>query len=81
MTLDADDVAVLLRRLGELAVAPLPITARLLDTAWALHDTVAAPDALYVAAAQELSADLVITDDRLARAARDVAVNPGGDRS
>jgi predicted nucleic acid-binding protein len=81
MTLDADDVAVLLRRLGELAVAPLPITARLLDTAWALHDTVAAPDALCVAAAQELSADLVITDDRLARAARDVAVNPGGDRS
>lgn len=79
--LDADDVAVPLRRLGDLAVAQLPITARLLDTAWALRDNVAARDALYVAAAQALSADLVTTDDRLARAAGDIAVNLDGDQS
>jgi predicted nucleic acid-binding protein len=79
--LDAAEVAVLLRRLGDLAVARLPITARLLDSAWALRDNVAARDALYVAAAQALSADLVTTDDRLARAVGDLAVDLIGDES
>lgn len=79
--LDAEEVAVLLRRLGDLAVARLPITARLLDAAWALRDNVAARDALYVAAAEVLSADLVTTDDRLARAVGDLAVNLDGDES
>lgn len=79
--LDAEEVAVLLRRLGDLAVARLPITARLLDAAWALRDNVAARDALYVAAAEVLSADLVTTDDRLARAVGDRAVNLDGDES
>ena len=59
----------LLRRLGDLAVALLPITAGPLDAAWALRDNVAAPSALY-AAAQALSADLVTTDDRLDRITR-----------
>jgi predicted nucleic acid-binding protein len=66
--LAADDVAVLLGRLGELAVARLPITTELLEAAWSLRDYVAARDALYVAAAQALDAELVTTDDRLARA-------------
>lgn len=79
--LDAEEVAVLLRRLGDLTVARLPITARLLDAAWALRDNVAARDALYVAAAEVLSADLVTTDDRLARAVGDLAVNLDGDES
>jgi predicted nucleic acid-binding protein len=79
--LDADEVAVLLRRLGDLAVARLPITARLLDAAWALRDNVAARDSLYVAVAEVLSADLVTTDDRLAWAVGDLAVNLDGDES
>ena len=68
----ADEVAGLLRRLGDLAVARLPITGELLDAAWALCDNIAACDALYVAAARALPGELVTTDDRLARAAPDI---------
>lgn len=66
--LDADEVTVLLGRLGELAVARLPIATELLEAAWALRANVAARDALYVAAAQAVDAELVTTDGRLARA-------------
>ncbi len=71
--LDAEQVAALLGRLGELAVIRLPITTALLRASWALRANVAARDGLYVAAAQALSASLVTTDNRLARAAPDVA--------
>lgn len=73
-TLDAEEVTVLLGRLGDLAATRLPITIGLLEVAWALRDNVAARDALYVAAARTLSAGLVTTDDRLARAVPDVAI-------
>jgi len=76
--LDADEVAVLLGRLGELAVTRLPITTTLLHAAWGLRDNVAARDGLYVAAAQALSAGLVTTDDRLARAVPDLAIDLDG---
>ena len=79
--LDADEVAVLLGRLGELAVTRLPITTTLLNAAWGLRDNIAARDGLYVAAAQVLSAGLVTTDDRLARAVPDVVVDLDGDPS
>ena len=71
--LDTDEVAVLLGRLGSMAMQRLPITADLLDAAWELRDNVAARDALYVAAASSLGATLVTTDDRLARSAPDLA--------
>lgn len=78
--LDTEEVADLLGRLGDLAVTRLPITAALLRAAWALRANVAARDALYIAAARSLSAGLVTTDDRLARAVRDVAVALDTDR-
>jgi predicted nucleic acid-binding protein len=52
-----------------------------LHAAWGLRDNVAARDALYVAAAQALSAGLVATDDRLARAVPNVAIDLDGDLS
>lgn len=73
--LDAGEVATLLDRLGDLAVTRLPITTTLLRAGWRLRDNVAARDGLYVAAAQALSAGLVTTDDRLARAVPDVAID------
>jgi predicted nucleic acid-binding protein len=78
--LDTEEVADLLGRLGDLAVTRLPITAALLRAAWALRANVAARDALYIPAARSLSAGLVTTDDRLARAVRDVAVALDTDR-
>jgi predicted nucleic acid-binding protein len=79
--LDADEVAMLLGRLGELAVTRLPITTTLLHAAWGLRGNVASRDGLYVAAAQALSAGLVTTDDRLARAVPDVAIDLDADLS
>ena len=76
--LAAEEVTALLGRLGELAVTRLPITTTLLHAAWGLRGNVAARDALYVAAAQALSAGLVTTDDRLARAVPDVAIDLDG---
>ena len=73
--LDADEVAALLGRLGELAVTRLPITTTLLNAAWGLRDNVATGDGLYVAATEALSAGLVTTDDRLARAVPDMAID------
>jgi predicted nucleic acid-binding protein len=62
----------LLHRLATLAARRLPITGRLLLAAWSLRDNVAARDGLYVAAARALTAGLVTTDDRLARAVPDI---------
>lgn len=76
--LGSDEVAELLRRLGDLAVTRLPITGALLDAAWALRDNIAARDALYVAAARALRGELVTTDDRLARAAPDIVATTDG---
>jgi predicted nucleic acid-binding protein len=67
-------VADLLDRLGTLAMQRLPITPSLLREAWALRDTVAARDALYVAAAKAIRGKLLTTDDRLARAVPDLAL-------
>jgi predicted nucleic acid-binding protein len=62
-------------------VTRLPITTALLHAAWGLRDNVAARDGLYVAAAHALSAGLVTTDDRLARAVPAVAIDIDGDVS
>lgn len=78
--LDAEQVVALLDRLGDIAVTRLPITTALLQAAWGLRDNVAARDGLYVAAAQALSAGLVTTDDRLARAVPAVAADLDLDR-
>jgi predicted nucleic acid-binding protein len=64
----------LLDRLATLAMQRLPITPSLLLAAWGLRDNVAARDALYVAAAKAVHGRLLTTDERLARAAPDLAV-------
>jgi predicted nucleic acid-binding protein len=74
--LTADAVYSRITLLGELDVARLPITAALMSAAWGLRDNITARDALYVAAAQSLSARLLTTDDRLARAVGDLAIGP-----
>lgn len=66
--LDAKEVTVLLNRLSDMVLARIPITADLLEAAWELRHNIAARDALYVALAQGLGAQLVTTDDRLANA-------------
>ena len=73
--LTAEAVSVRLALLADLDVARLPITAQLLSAAWALRDNIAARDALYVAAAQTLTGKLLTTDDRLSRAAGDIALH------
>lgn len=70
--LDADEVSTLLHRLPDIDATRMPITTGLLEAAWALRNNVAARDALYVAAARALDAQLVTTDDRLARAVPDI---------
>ena len=72
--LTAEAVAARLALLADLNVARLPITAPLLSAAWALRENIAARDALYVAAAQALTGKLLTTDDRLSRAAGDIAI-------
>jgi predicted nucleic acid-binding protein len=57
-----------LELLGDLPVRRMPINRALLDAAWQLRATIAARDALYVAAAHALDATLVTTDARLRRA-------------
>lgn len=73
--LSADEVTRLIERLGTLAMARLPITPDLVRAAWSLRDSVAARDALYVALAQATGTRLVTTDERLARAVPDLAVD------
>lgn len=72
--LSADEVTRLIERLGTLAMARLPITPDLVRAAWSLRDNIAARDALYVALAQATGTRLVTTDERLARAVPDLAV-------
>jgi predicted nucleic acid-binding protein len=72
--LSAEQTTGLLERLATMAMQRLPITGRLLQGAWDLRDNVAARDAPYVAAAQAVRGQLLITDDRLARAVPDLAV-------
>lgn len=55
-------------------MARVPITRGLLQTAWTLRDNVSASDALYVVAAQDLGAELVTTDRRVARVVPRLAV-------
>jgi predicted nucleic acid-binding protein len=73
--LTAEALTARLALLADLDVARLPITGPLLSAAWALRDNIAARDALYVAAAQTLTCKLLTTDDRLSRAAGDVAID------
>jgi predicted nucleic acid-binding protein len=73
--LTAQEVTTLLARQDSLSMQRLPITSDLLAAAWALRDNIAARDALYVAAARGLGANLVSTDDRLVRAIPDLAVD------
>lgn len=75
--LDPDEVTELLRRLASLAVTRMPITSQLLITAWSLRADIAARDALYVVAARALDASLVTTDERLARAVPELAIELG----
>jgi predicted nucleic acid-binding protein len=88
--LDVEVLSVLRRweRRGELAtararhalddLAELPIVRHparaLLDTAWAMRQTLTAYDAQYVALARALSGALLTTDRRMADAARQLAV-------
>lgn len=71
------EVQDLLGRLADLAMQRLPITGSLLRAAWDLRGDIAARDALYVAAAGLVGGRLLTTDDRLARALPELAVDLG----
>lgn len=75
--LTAGEVEELLRRLTSLDARRVPITGALLDAAWRMRDNIAAPDALYVATARDLGSALLTTDERLARAVPDLAIELG----
>ena len=75
--LDADEVGRLLANLAALPAKRLPITGTLVAAAWSMRHSIAARDALYVAAAHALEARLVTTDDRLARALPDLVAPLG----
>ena len=70
----ADEVATALRLLGDMVLTPMPIGADLLDAAWELRHNVYAKDALYVALARALGAELVTTDNHLAKAVPDLVI-------
>ena len=72
--LTATEVGELLSRLARLDVRRVPISGALLAAAWRMRDNIAARDALYVAAARDLGCALLTTDERLARAVPDLAV-------
>ncbi len=72
--LAASEVSTLLERLAAFTVERLPTTGPLLDAAWARRDNVATRDALYVAAAEAARAQLLTTDERLARAVPGLAM-------
>jgi predicted nucleic acid-binding protein len=73
-TLSADAVDARLRVLSRMNVLRLPITGALLREAWALRHNIAARDALYVALARRLRGRLLTTDEKLARAVPELAV-------
>ena len=70
----ADEVTTALRLLGDMGLTRIPIGADLLDAAWELRHMVYAEDALYVALARALGAELVTTDNHLAKAVPDLVV-------
>ncbi len=72
------EVGELLSRLAQLDVRRVPISGAMLDAAWRMRDNIAARDALYVAAARHLGSALLTTDERLARAVPDLAVQLAG---
>jgi predicted nucleic acid-binding protein len=69
-----DEVTTVLRLLGDMVLTRIPIGADLLDAAWELRHMVYAEDALYVALARALGAELVTTDNHLAKAVPDLVV-------
>jgi predicted nucleic acid-binding protein len=73
-TLSADAVDARLRVLSRMNVLRLPITGALLREAWTLRHNIAARDALYVALARRLRGRLLTTDEKLARAVPELAV-------
>jgi predicted nucleic acid-binding protein len=73
--IEAKEVTFLLRRLGGMVIARMPITGELLEAAWDTHHNIAARDSLYVALARSLDAELVTTDDRLANAVPDLVAS------
>ncbi|MEX0836330.1 MAG: PIN domain-containing protein, partial [Nitriliruptor sp.] len=76
--LAASEVDELLRRLARLDVRRVPIGGALLEAAWQMRDNIAARDALYVATARDLDCGLLTTDQRLARAVPDLAIELNG---
>lgn len=73
-SLDPGEVTELLQRLASTEMRRVPITGKLLASAWDMRDNVAARDALYVAVARGVDGALITTDDRLARAVPDLAL-------
>lgn len=72
--LEADKVDELLRRLARVEVRRVPNGGALLDAAWRMRDDIAARDTLEVAATRALGCALLTTDQRLARAVPDLAL-------
>ena len=72
------EVEELLGRLALLDVGRVPIDGPLLRSAWRMQENIAARDALYVAAARRFASALVTTDERLARAVPDLAIELAG---
>jgi predicted nucleic acid-binding protein len=72
------EVEELLGRLALLDVGRVPIDGALLRAAWRMQENIAARDALYVAAARRFGSALVTTDERLARAVPDLAIELAG---
>ncbi|CAN5909782.1 type II toxin-antitoxin system VapC family toxin [soil metagenome] len=80
--LNAENVTTSLHDLSDMVLTRMPIGADLLEAAWDLRHNVYAKDALYVALAQALGAQLVTTDGRLARAVPELVARfdgPNGD--
>jgi predicted nucleic acid-binding protein len=73
--LDTEEVTASLCLLGDMVLTRMPIGTDLLEAAWELRHNVFAKDALYVVLAQALGADLVTTDDQLARAVPDLVAS------
>lgn len=73
--LTAHAVDVRLGLLGSLDISRVSIAPTLLHEAWAFRGHVAARDALYVALARRLDCRLLTTDQKLAKAVPDLAVD------
>jgi predicted nucleic acid-binding protein len=69
-----DEVTTALRLLGDMVLTRIPIGADLLEAGWELRHNVYAKDALNVALVKALGAELVTTDNHLAKAVPDLVV-------